>query len=111
MKYLGSCHCQKIQFECEFDLKQPTVCNCSYCSKRNAVLHIVDDVQIIKGKEFLTCYRFNTMKGEHHFCSKCSIFIYSKPPVPVYPFVVNLCVLDNCDWQHMPLRHFDGKSL
>jgi hypothetical protein len=71
----------------------------------------VDDVQIIKGKEFLTCYRFNTMKGEHHFCSKCSIFIYSKPPVPVYPFVVNLCVLDNCDWQHMPLRHFDGKSL
>lgn len=111
MKYFGSCHCQKIKFECEFELKQPTMCNCSYCAKRNAVLHIVDDLRVLEGKEHLTCYRFNKMKGEHNFCKFCSIFIYSEPPEPIYPYAVSLCVLDNCDWSKIEPHHFDGKSL
>ncbi len=111
MQYAGSCHCQKVKFVCEFVLKQPTVCNCSYCSKRNAVMHIVDDVKILEGKNNLTCYQFNKMKGKHYFCKHCSIFIYSTPPEPVYPYAISLCVLDDCDWQHLPIHHFDGKTL
>lgn len=111
MKYAGSCHCQKVTFNCDFKLQQPTMCNCSYCSKRNAVLHIVDDIEILNGKEALNCYRFNKMKGAHYFCKHCSIFIYSTPPEPVYPYAISLCTLDNCDWDQLPIYQFDGKPL
>lgn len=111
MHYAGSCHCQKVKFICQFVLERPTVCNCSYCNKRNAVMHIVDDVKILAGENDLTCYQFNKMKGKHYFCKHCSIFIYSTPPEPVYPYAISLCVLDDCDWRHLPIHHFDGKTL
>ena len=63
MKYSGSCHCQRVQFTATFTLNEPTMCNCSYCKKRHVVLHIVDELHIQKGKEHLTPYRFNQMKG------------------------------------------------
>jgi hypothetical protein len=111
MKYTGSCHCQKVTFSCDFQLQQPTMCNCSYCSKRNAVLHIVDDIEILNGQEALSCYRFNKMKGAHYFCKYCSIFIYNTPPEPVYPYAISLCTLDDCEWQQLPIHYFDGKPL
>jgi hypothetical protein len=111
MQYTGSCHCQRVVFSCDFVLHQPTMCDCSYCSKRNAVLHVVDAITVHKGIEALTCYRFNQMKGAHYFCRHCGIFIYSTPPEPVYPYAISLCTLDDCDWSHLALRHFDGKSL
>jgi hypothetical protein len=111
MKYLGSCHCQRVKFVCKFELQQPTVCNCSYCTKLNAVLHVVDDIIVFEGEKELACYKFNQMKGAHYFCQHCSIFIYSTPPEPVYPFAISLCTLDECDWSALPLHHFDGKPL
>lgn len=111
MEYIGSCHCQKVKYRCEFQLKQPTMCNCSYCYKRNGVLHIVNDLQLLCGEDELTCYRFNKMKGAHHFCKHCGIFVYSTPPEPVYPYAISLCTLDDCDWSDLPVLYFDGKSL
>jgi hypothetical protein len=111
MEYTGSCHCQKVTFRCRFNLKQPTVCDCSYCSKRNAILHIVDDIKIDTGEKELTCYQFNNMKGKHHFCKHCGIFVYSTPPEPVYPYAISLCTLDTCDFSHLALHQFSGQSL
>ena len=111
MKYSGSCHCQRVKFECEFELNKPSLCNCSYCSMRNSIVHVADTVNINNGSNALTCYRFNKMKGEHYFCKYCGIFIYLKPPVPIFPFAVNLCILDNCNWEEFDLFHFDGKQL
>jgi hypothetical protein len=111
MKYTGSCHCQQVKFVCDFELQQPTFCNCSYCRKRNAILHIVDDIKVYEGQTELTCYQFNKMKGAHYFCKHCSIFIYSTPPEPVYLYAISLCTLDECDWNKLPLHHFDGITL
>ena len=111
MKYSGSCHCQRIKFSCEFELSQPTLCNCSYCEKRHAVLHIIDDIKIQEGNHNLSCYRFNKLKGARYFCRYCGIFIYSTPPKPVYPYAINLCTLDACDWRDIELNYFDGKIL
>lgn len=111
MQYTGSCHCQKVKFICEFELKQPSYCNCSYCAKRNVVHHIANDLKIISGRDSLTFYRFNTMKGEHYFCQHCGVYIYLIPPEPVFPYCINICALENCVWQHLPLHHFDGRSL
>lgn len=111
MKYLGSCHCQCVKFECEFEIKKPSVCNCSYCSMRNSIVHVAEKIKISYGSDNLKCYRFNKMKGRHYFCSICGIFIYLIPPEPIFPYAVNLCALENCDWQEHPLHYFDGKKL
>lgn len=111
MKYHGTCHCEKVKIECEFELSQPTMCNCSYCSKRNAMLHIVDDLKVLTGSDSLSCYRFNRMDGKHYFCSSCGIFVYSIPPDPIYPYAVNLCILEHCDWRSKEISYFDGQSL
>jgi len=111
MKYSGSCHCQAVQFESEFELNTPALCNCSYCSKRNAIVHVTDNVKILRGADQLQCYRFNKMKGQHYFCVNCGIFIYLIPPEPIFPYAVNLCALENCDWKAHDLFHFNGKEM
>ena len=111
VQYTGSCHCQKVKFTCEFDLKQPSYCNCSYCAKRNVIHHIADDLKIISGQEELTCYHFYKMKGEHYFCKNCGVYIYLIPPEPVFPYCINICALENCSWRELPLHQFDGNSL
>ena len=35
-----------------------------------------DSIQIIKGKENLTSYKFNTMIAEHFFCKTCGIYTH-----------------------------------
>jgi hypothetical protein len=87
------------------------MCNCSYCHKRNGILHIVDELDVHQGEKELSCYRFNKMEGAHYFCRHCSIFIYSTPPEPIYPYAISLCVLDECDWGEFPIFHFDGLKL
>lgn len=111
MKYFGSCHCQKVHFECKFDLNNPSLCNCSYCSKRNSIVHVAESVNFLRGENNLTCYRFNKMKGQHYFCSACGIFIYLIPPEPIFPYAVNLCALDDCDWKKYTLFNFNGKAI
>jgi hypothetical protein len=111
MIYKGSCHCKEIELECAFELSNPVLCNCSYCAMRNAVVHVAETVRINKGLEHLSCYTFNNMKGKHYFCSKCGIFIYLQPPKPIFPYAVNLFILNDCNWKELELIHFDGKKL
>lgn len=111
MKYIGSCHCQQVKFECELNLEQPTMCNCSYCLKRNAVHHATGEIKILTGEEAFKCYQFSTMKVKHNFCQHCGIFIFLVAPALPAPYYVNLCTLENCDWQSLPMQYFDGASL
>ncbi|PIQ43976.1 MAG: aldehyde-activating protein [Gammaproteobacteria bacterium CG11_big_fil_rev_8_21_14_0_20_46_22] len=110
-RYTGTCHCKKVRFVCELELKQPMVCNCSYCAIRNVVHHVADNLRITSGEGDLSCYRFNTMKGEHYFCRHCGVYIYLIPSEPLFPCCVNLCALDDCDWRSLPLKVFDGKAI
>lgn len=111
MKYFGSCHCLAVQFESAFELSNPSLCNCSYCSKRNSIVHLTDNVKILCGEDHLKCYRFNKMKGEHYFCFNCGIFIYLIPPQPIFPYAVNLCALESCDYKSLSLFLFNGKEI
>ena len=110
MKYTGSCHCQKVKFTCELELKTPIVCNCSYHSMNNATVHVADSIIIQEGASDLTCYTFNTMKGNHHFCKHCGVYIYGPTPT-LEKHTVNLRTLKDCDWQKLDVYNFDGKAL
>ena len=51
------------------DLKTIKQCNCSICKRKNAKNGNVskESLSIIKGEEYLTSYKFNTMIAEHFF--------------------------------------------
>ena len=78
MKYSLNCHCGVVQLEVLTDLKIIKHCNCSICKRKNAKMAMVpkDSISIIKGKENLSSYKFNTMLAEHFFCKICGIYTH-----------------------------------
>jgi len=78
MLYNLKCHCGDVELEVETDLQTIKQCNCSICIRKNAKMCMVskDSIQIIKGKENLTSYKFNTMIAEHFFCKTCGIYTH-----------------------------------
>ena len=78
MKYKLNCHCGKVEIEVETNLENIKQCNCSICIRKNAKMAMVskDSIQIIKGKENLNSYKFNTMIAEHFFCKNCGIYTH-----------------------------------
>jgi len=41
MIYKGSCHCGKVAFEVEGEIKDVTACNCSMCSRKGVLMWFV----------------------------------------------------------------------
>jgi|TARA_B100000959_G_scaffold218959_1_gene231183 hypothetical protein len=78
MIYKLNCHCRAVELEVETDLQTIKQCNCSICIRKNAKMCMVskDSVKIIKGKENLSSYKFNTMIAEHFFCKTCGIYTH-----------------------------------
>ena len=78
MKYNLNCHCGAVKIEAETDLKAIKQCNCSICKRKNAKMNLIskDSIKILKGKENLSTYQFNTMKAEHFFCKTCGIYTH-----------------------------------
>ena len=59
-KYQGSCHCGAVRFEIETDFPELTMCDCSICRRKNALMVKVHEskFQLLSGKESLTEYQF-----------------------------------------------------
>ena len=78
MECVVKCHCGSVEITVETDLQTIKQCNCSICIRKNAKMCMVskDSIQIIKGKENLTSYKFNTMIAEHFFCKTCGIYTH-----------------------------------
>ena len=74
------CHCGSVELE----LTSPNgfenlrKCNCSICSRRNAVVASVsiNNLKIVKGEAELREYTFNTHTTKHYFCSICGIYTH-----------------------------------
>ena len=41
MKYQGSCHCGKVRYEAEGELKSAIACNCSMCQRKGSLLWFI----------------------------------------------------------------------
>ena len=71
----GGCHCGRVRFQARVDLDLLSQCNCSICTKKG-ILHLpiaVDDFELLRGKNALTVYTFETGVVQHAFCSHCGI--------------------------------------
>ncbi len=79
-KHKATCHCGTV--EIELDLPDGLIdvrrCDCSMCRRRGAIAASVPlaGIDIIKGKDALTLYQFNTKTAKHFFCKNCGIYTH-----------------------------------
>jgi hypothetical protein len=73
--YVGSCHCGRIRFEVITDMARASQCNCSICTKKAYLHHMVEaeNFRLLSGSEDLATYQFGTMTARHQFCRHCGI--------------------------------------
>jgi hypothetical protein len=113
MKYQGSCHCGKVKFEAEGEIKQVMACNCSICSRKGSLLWFIprDNFRLVSGNP--STYTFNKHFIKHRFCATCGIHPYAeaadrtgKPMA-----AINARCLEGVDLAALPVKQFDGRSL
>ena len=111
--YFGACHCGVVRFRIDAEPAELTVCDCSLCAKKNAVMTQVHEsaLTILAGEEALTEYRWNTGVARHFFCSVCGIYPFHRKRSAPDSYGVNVACLEGFDASAVPLRRADGKSM
>ncbi|WP_039056206.1 GFA family protein [Enterobacter sp. Bisph1] len=79
-KLNAHCHCGAVAFTVRLSdgFNSASRCNCSICRMRGAIAVSVplSAVEVVKGSDKLTEYRFNTGTAAHYFCSVCGIYTF-----------------------------------
>ena len=72
-----TCHCGavEIQVNLKKEIDKLMRCNCSMCKRKGTMVATIDkkDLKIVKGKDKIKIYQFNTKVAKHHFCSECGV--------------------------------------
>ena len=115
MKKKSSCHCGSVQLILTMpkDLEKVRRCNCSICSRKNAVVASVkiENLEVVKGKEFLTKYTFNTHTAKHYFCSKCGIYTHHQRRSDPSEYGVNIACIEGVSIEdYLNINYDDGKN-
>ncbi len=114
MKTQGGCHCGKVRYEADLQLKEGLACNCSICSKRGSLLEFIPaaNFSLLSGKDSLTEYKFNKHVIQHLFCNTCGILSFANGQMPdgTKMVAVNLRSVDNIDVDKLKINHYDGKN-
>ena len=115
MKYKGSCHCGKVSFEVEGELKGALACNCSICQRKGSLLWAVprEDLRLLSPEDAASTYTFNKHVIKHRFCSTCGIHAYGEGigPNGKPMAAINIRCIETIDLASIPVQHFDGRSL
>jgi len=112
--YEASCHCGAIRFSFEAEpITKGIRCNCSFCSKRGTMMHLVPGAQFkIDAQEgALNFYQFGRMQAKHYFCKNCGIHTFSETTRRPGQYIVNLACVDGVDTSALETTVFDGKNL
>jgi len=112
-KYTGSCHCGAVRFEIESDLSELTMCDCSICRRRNALMVKVHEsgFKLLAGEDALTEYRFHTGTARHFFCKVCGIYPFHRKRVTPDHLGINVFCLDGFDPSGIPVRMAAGSAM
>ncbi len=105
------CHCGAVELEVNNDLDIIKQCNCSICKRKNAKMAMVpkDSISIIKGRENLSSYKFNTMVAEHFFCKICGIYTHHKMRSNPNMYGINAACIEGVDPYNLDdIELFDG---
>ncbi|HEX7758806.1 MAG TPA: GFA family protein [Caulobacteraceae bacterium] len=111
--YEGSCHCGAVRFRIAVEPVELTTCDCSLCTKKNAVMAAVHErgFALLAGEEALSLYQWNTGVARHHFCSRCGIYTFHcKRSAPDH-YGVNVFCLEGFDVAAFPRRAAVGRDM
>lgn len=111
--YQGSCHCGAVRFEIDTDFPELTMCDCSICRRKNALMVKVHQSQfrLLAGEEALSVYQFHTHTATHMFCKVCGIYPFHRKRVTPEHFGVNVFCLENFDPTGIPVRQTVGAAM
>ena len=115
MKYRGSCHCGKVAYEVEGEIKNAVACNCSICERKGSLLWFVPraSLTLLTPQENSRVYEFNKHAIKHRFCTVCGMHPYAEGTDPKgnQMAAINIRCLEDFDIDSVPVTHFDGRSL
>jgi hypothetical protein len=112
--YKASCHCGAIHISFEAEpIAKGVRCNCSFCSRRGAMLSLVsaDKFNSETKEGTLGCYQFGPKQAKHYFCRNCGIQVFSETTRRPGQYVVNLNCVEGVDISSLETILFDGKNL
>ena len=112
-KYQGSCHCGAVRFEAETDFPELTMCDCSICRKKNALMVKVHEscFTLLAGEESLSEYQFHTRTARHFFCKTCGIYPFHRKRVTPDHLGINVFCLEDFDPEGIPVRRAAGAAM
>ncbi len=97
----STCHCGAVELEIQLPegIVDPRRCNCSICRRKGAVVGSVplSGLKVVKGKDKLSLYQFDTKEAEHYFCSLCGIYTHHKRRSNPNQYGINLGCLEDVD--------------
>ena len=115
MKHTGSCHCGNVKYEVEGEIDKAMACNCSMCQRKGSLLWFVPEAQfkLTTPEENASTYLFNKHVIQHRFCPDCGIHAYGvgKDRQGNEMAMVNVRCLEGVDYEALPVKHVDGRSL
>ncbi len=111
--YRGSCHCGAVRFEVETDFPELTICDCSMCRRKNALMVKVHESQfkLLAGDSELTEYQFHTKTARHYFCRICGIYPFHRKRVAPDNLGINVYCLEDFDPADIPVRQAFGAAM
>jgi hypothetical protein len=109
----GGCHCGRVRFEVDAPGElRVDECNCSMCS-RFGYQHLIVPAarfRLIKGRDALTTYTFNTGTAKHYFCSNCGVKSFYVPRSHPDGFSVNARCIDSPTITGLKISFVDGRN-
>lgn len=111
----GGCHCGNVAFEVDMAIEGVVSCNCSICAKRGSLLAFASasDFRLLSGTDKLKDYQFGSKRIHHLFCSDCGTESFGRGirPDGKEMVAINVRCLEGVDFEALPVRRFDGRSL
>jgi hypothetical protein len=109
----GGCHCGAVAFEVDAPARVIVhECNCSICAM-TGFLHLIvpaSRFRLLRGKDALETYAFNTGVAKHLFCRRCGIKSFYVPRSNPDGYSINLRCLDRSTLEEVKVEPFDGQN-
>ena len=109
----GSCHCGRVAFEVTVGTNVIVQhCNCSIC-RMSGFVHLIvpaSNFRLLRGREHLREYRFNTGTAKHLFCIHCGVKSFYIPRSNPDGYSVNLRCLELPKGVQVTEEAFDGRN-
>ena len=109
----GTCHCGTVRFQLTATVDELTICDCSLCRMRQALMLKVPEAALIilQGGQALTLYQWNTRRAKHYFCKHCGIYVFHRKRSAPDHYGVNVFCLEGFDPAAWPVRITEGASM